>query len=99
MNHAKRSTVDGGGEMKRATSGAASIASNPGASFCCNSRNAQCSPVSTGTASRQQTGGAAGDTDSVVGVATGGWNNRLCVFMGVLSGGVSAARTRQYRSE
>jgi hypothetical protein len=58
MNHVKRSTDAGGGEMKRDTSGAVRIGSSVDASLTCTSRSRQCSPVSTGTASRHETGNA-----------------------------------------
>ena len=44
----------GGGDMKRATSGAVRMGSSCAASSGCSSRSAQCSPVSTGTPSRQR---------------------------------------------
>src|SRR5215203_4883772 len=59
MNHANRSTVVGGGDMKRATSGAVRIDTRGAASPSCTSRRAQCSPVRMGTASRQEHGGVA----------------------------------------
>ena len=70
MNHEKRSTVVGGGDMKRATSGAVSTGSRWEASSGCSSRSTQCSPVSTGTASRQDTGGAPVGSWLGAGVAT-----------------------------
>ena len=72
MNHANRSTVVGGGDMKRVTSGAVRIGHQRLARrSACNSRSAQCSPVSTGTASRQEHGGALTGSGRVDRIETG----------------------------
>jgi hypothetical protein len=53
MNRSKPSTVVGGGEMKRETSSAVSIAKSDGASVTSRSRNVTLAPVITGRPFRQ----------------------------------------------